>query len=464
MSDSTRTILYGNIMYNLRKEPKTTLKKLERVGRKTKAVSPVVATLILIIVAIIGAISVGLIVSSVGNNTAGSANQNANKAANGGTTGTLRLGGSTTLFPMDEAAIPTFQNTYNINIVDSQGGSDAGMQGVISGALDIGAASSVNAVHNAFTDVANNNILGVSINYKLIGGSGVVVGTTSTANGQAGPALPGFLVDANAVACNEISRDALALMYVKGTFSIGPVCTAPGHLLTAAGVLTAAPYAIGVNTAPYQTVSRSDAGGTEDAFGAYITGDQGLTYVSGSGTLGGSSNTGSGNAGVLSVTQKCNFAGTAGCVGFFDLGFAEGAIAGVTCQVGWTTSTPCGVAIAQLSSPADTLGTPDALTAATTAAVNQYIAPLSTTSGLHAFIKTALKSEANVNPVTLTGATSIYPDATAPTNSLARTFYYVTNGTPNASELLFINFMTSYNAETYFTSQGFFSQYDFTAA
>src|SRR5271169_1007837 len=203
MSEGRRVGVHGNIMYNLRKSPKTTLKKFERVGGKMKAVSPVVATLILIIVAIIGAISVGLIVSSVGNNTAGSANQNANKAANGGTTETITLGGSTTLFPLDEAAIPTFMNTYNIAVVDSQGGSDAGMQGVISGALDIGAASSVNAVHNAFTDVANNQITGVSINYKLIGGSGVVVGVTSTGTGVTGPIIGHQLTDVSSNACNE---------------------------------------------------------------------------------------------------------------------------------------------------------------------------------------------------------------------------------------------------------------------
>jgi len=494
-------------MYKVNKTPKQLSR---RIFRKTRAVSPVVATLILIVVAIIGAISVGLIMSNISTSTAGTANQNLAKAGNNQASTQILLGGSTTLFPLDEAAIPTFTNTYHINVVDSQGGSDAGMQGVISGALDIGAASSVNAVHNAFTDVANNQIVGVQVNYKLIGGSGVVVGTTSTATGTAfsggNAVLPGFISDGTN-SCIVITRDALAKMYDLGQFYVatgacGGTASGTGSVL---GVLTAAcvlptlnagtaatvcaTLATTTTTAAYQTVSRSDPGGTEDAFGAYVTGDQGITYVGGSGQLGASSNTGSGNAGVLSVTQACKFTdkitpanNVAGCVGFFDLGFAEGAVTGATCQTGWTASTPCGVSIPELSSPADstTAKTADTINAPSTTAQNQFIPGITggacpatvdgiavascTTSGLHAFIKSALKSEANVNPVTLTGATSVYPDTTAPTNSLARTFYYVTNGAPTATENQWISFMTSYNAEPYFTAQGFFSQYDFTAA
>ena len=51
------------------------MKKLKKYNGR-KAVSPVVATLILIIVAIVGAVAVGLIVSGIGNQTA--------KGANGG--------------------------------------------------------------------------------------------------------------------------------------------------------------------------------------------------------------------------------------------------------------------------------------------------------------------------------------------------------------------------------------------
>src|SRR5580658_8385503 len=96
----------------LRKKPKTLKHKL-------RAVSPVVATLILIIVAIVGAIAVGLIVSRVSTNTSNQANIG-NVGA--GTQGQLFIGGSTTIYPVTQAATAAFEAKYNVQIVDSQGG------------------------------------------------------------------------------------------------------------------------------------------------------------------------------------------------------------------------------------------------------------------------------------------------------------------------------------------------------
>src|SRR5262249_21481740 len=111
-------------MRNLQKTPKTIQKKIVRNGHKLVAVSPVVATLILIIVAIVGAIAVGLIVSRVSTSTSNQANVG-NVA--GGTQSTLVIGGSTTVFPVTEAAKSAFQTQYHVTIQDNQGGSDAGM-------------------------------------------------------------------------------------------------------------------------------------------------------------------------------------------------------------------------------------------------------------------------------------------------------------------------------------------------
>ena len=119
-------------------------KKLKKYNGR-KAVSPVVATLILIIVAIVGAVAVGLIVSGIGNQT--SKNANAGGAASQSQT-QLFIGGSTTVFPIVEAAQGAYQSSTGTQLVISQGGSDAGMQGVLSGALDIGMASSAGAVNN----------------------------------------------------------------------------------------------------------------------------------------------------------------------------------------------------------------------------------------------------------------------------------------------------------------------------
>jgi len=463
----------------------------KKIGKRSgrKAVSPVVATLILIIVAIVGAVAVGLIVSGIGNST--QKNANAGGAASNSQT-QLFIGCSTTIYPVEVASQVPFQTATGVQLNLAQGGSDAGMQGVLSGALDIGAASSAKSVNALENAVVSQSLTGVTVNAVLIGGSGVVVGTTSTANGGAGAPAANFLTD-GANKCFEITRAALAQMYVDGVFYIqtggcggtGTAATASAVLnvlgaacvsatAVAAGGAACATPTVTTTTGPYQTVSRSDQGGTEDAFGSYITtqGTPALNYVSGSGVLGASSNTGSGNLGVLTVTQKCAFpnaggAGVAavGCVGFFDLGFAEGASqqAAATCP-GNGGNTPCGVAIPELSSPADA-GAPDAVVAGTSATVaNSYIAPLASTTGLHSFIKSALTAEAKVNPLTLVGATSVYPDATAPVNSLTRTFYLVTNGSPTVNEQKYITFVTSPNAEAYFSAQGYFTQYDFTAA
>ncbi len=117
---------------------------------KLHAVSPVVATLVLIVVAIVGAISVGLIMSRVSTDTGNQANVG---QVAGGSQNQLLIGGSTTVYPVDVAAVPVFESRYHVNIINTQGGSDAGMQGVLSGALNIGMASSITAVNNLYTAI-----------------------------------------------------------------------------------------------------------------------------------------------------------------------------------------------------------------------------------------------------------------------------------------------------------------------
>ena len=481
-------------MYNVRKSPKTNSQKLKNLGRKSKAVSPVVATLILIIVAIIGAISVGLIVSGIGTSTSGSANKNISSAGNGQFSTTLTIGGSTTVFPLDEAAIPTFENTYHINVVDAQGGSDAGMQGVIQGTYNIGAASSVGAVNNAINDVSNNNIQGVTINPILLGGSAIVVI-------ENGPGTNGMLVDGTTATTNEclgVTKAALDVIFeVPGSFGIisgacaaaGPTYSTLDSVLTGTSTTICAGTAgtttiatgpakglilnhctgtVGTDTGSvYNAVSRNDNSGTQDQFASYT----GLPKQSASGNYPGTTEVG--NPGVL------NYVNThLGTIGFVDLGFAEGAPSTAVCGAGWSAGLSCGVALPQVISstpgqlPIDavttsvTNGVTFTLASGTTTAYDGYVGKDQSTSNVHNAIVGALKAAANVNPATLAGAKSIFPDTVegTTTTGLARTFYYVTNGTPTATEQQWISFMTSYNAETYFQLNGYFTTYDFTSA
>lgn len=387
------------------------IQKPKTLKHKLHAVSPVVATLVLIVVAIVGAIAVGLIMSRVATDTGNQANvgQVANGAQN-----QLLIGGSTTVYPVDAAAVPVFESTYHVNVINTQGGSDAGMQGVLSGALNIGMASSINAVNNLYNAIVNNNVVGVTPVPVLLGGSGVVFGTTSVctltlpaATCVAGAkilAAPLYDNSATPNACLEISRPALASMYALGTFYIIPAGCA-GNILLAAGVTNVAAG----NAGPFTAISRSDFGGTEDTACGYLkgVGTPVLSYTSGSGICGNSFNIGSGNLGVLTTTQACSaaqIAGSKGCVGFFDLGFAEGksAQAAATCASA-AGSQPCNIFIAEVTtsetSPDALQGTSTPANTCTTASC--YVLPGQSTGSVDTFIKSALKTAATQNPQTL---------------------------------------------------------------
>src|SRR5580658_5700853 len=103
------------------KHPKT-------IKQKMHAVSPVIATLVLIVVAIVGAISVGLIMSRVSTDTAGQANvQN----AVGNSQQNLIVGGSSPIAPVVEAAIPTIESQEHIQVQYVLSSSGQGLEGVM---------------------------------------------------------------------------------------------------------------------------------------------------------------------------------------------------------------------------------------------------------------------------------------------------------------------------------------------
>ncbi len=351
--------------------------------------------------------------------------------------------------------------------------------------------------------------------------TGAGIGVTGAVKGS--PLYDAAASPANA--CLEITRDALAQMYQDGTFYIVPgSCGGTGTATTAegqantldaqcviptpttgalinAGVCTGA--AIPAATAavgPFVSISRSDFGGTEDTAIGYLKGAPApgpalnsggkLAYTSGSGIAGSSKNIGSGNLGVLQVTQACSASATGvvgvlGCVGFFDLGFAEGhsAQAAATCPNA-AGSRPCNIFIAEVSTGSGVLNGEAAVdllqesTAAGAASTSSYVAQLGSanpngdsTANIDTFIKSALKTAATQNPATLqysqaSSLQTFFPDpaASSASNPLDRTFYAVTNGTPNPVEEQYISFLTNYAAETYFTGAGYYSQYDITSA
>ena len=432
-------------MYNASIYPKKTL-KISKHNRR--AVSPVVATLVLIVIAIVGAVGVGLILSNVSTNVGKQANPG---NAGQGAQSTLLIGGSTTVFPITEAARPAFQSQYHVTILDAQGGSDAGMQGVLSGALDIGAASSVGAVTNLENAVQANNLqASVTVNPTLIGGSAVVVIENAAGNATAA----GFLTDGT-FSCVGITKAALKQIFSQATFGVtAGACTSANH-----NTLDAA----GVGAGALIPVSRSDNSGTQDQFAGYV----GLPKQSAGGNFIGT--TAQGNAGVL------NYVNThPGSIGFVDLGFAEGAASGSLCPAGTggTTAKLCGVAMPQVMTSAPTqqpingtsttLSSGVAFSGGTT--YDGYVALNHKASNVHNAIIASLKAAYFANPLTGAGSKSLFPDSSGSGTGLARTFYYVTNGAPTPLEQQWLTYITNFNQEYAFANNGYFSQYDITSA
>jgi phosphate transport system substrate-binding protein len=405
------------------------IKKPKTLKHKLHAVSPVVATLVLIVVAIVGAIAVGLIMSRVASDTSNQANVGnvANNAQE-----TLTIGGSTTIYPVTQAAIANFEAAYpGVSVQDAQGGSGAGMEGVTIGALNIGAASSLSAVTTAQTSDSSLNPP-VNLVATQIGGSGIVVITNGLGAGK-------FLTD-GANVCNGIDQAALAKIFNAalvgntGFFTIGVGACAAGApdfgILDAANVAYAASGAAGA----IQAVSRSDLpSGTEDTFSSYIGTGSSAPAAGFAGLQV------SGNPGVLTQVQKApGAANPGGSIAFVDLGFAEGAASGITCAT--TSGFACGVAIPQVFTNLPAAAVAFTLNAASGAS----------TATIHAAVLAGL--------VNAQKSVDSFPDATG---TLVRTFYYVTNGNPTPTEQDFINFMTSPNAEAYFTAQGYYPIYSY---
>ena len=225
-----------------------------------------------------------------------------------------------------------------------------------------------------------------------------------------------------------------------------------------------------------QAVSRVDLpSGTEDTFSSYIgtgssapaAGYDGFQAV--------------GNPGVLAQVQKAPGTNNpGGSIGFVDLGFAEGAATGTSCTT--ASGTACGVFIPEIESTA-AAATPYAqgCTAASTAlapagagattvagAANCFAGVGQSTGNLHSFVKAALLNYATINPTQVANPTfapgqTEFPDSGG---SLARSFYYVTNGTPTPLEQEFLTYMTSPSAtvQAFFHNNGYFTVYDFTGA
>ncbi|MGP8254660.1 MAG: substrate-binding domain-containing protein [Methanoregula sp.] len=135
------------------------------------AVSPIVATLVLIVVAVIGAVAVGTIMGTFSSDVSKQAN--AGQAASASQTQVL-VAGSTTLQPAELNLQSDYQKLNpGVQLNVQGGGSGAGVVAVANGIADIGASSSASAITSA--QAANPNDPNFqNLYYTMIGGRGVV--------------------------------------------------------------------------------------------------------------------------------------------------------------------------------------------------------------------------------------------------------------------------------------------------
>ncbi len=232
----------------------------------TRAVSPIVATLVLVVVAITGAAAVGTIMGTFSSDV--SEQSNTGELASASSTEIL-IAGSTTVQPVSELLAEAYMDEHQgVKITVQGGGSGAGISSVGLDIVDIGAASR-NPKDPELEKYPN------IVTHK-IGGSAVVViaGTGVTVVGD-----------------GDIDSGELNTAYEDND---------PSAITGAAGNVS------GVST----LYDRAEESGTEDTFRKFLdnkTINDGITGHTG-------------NAGVLAAVQ-----GDATSLGFVDFGFADGA-------------------------------------------------------------------------------------------------------------------------------------------
>jgi flagellin-like protein len=352
-----------------------------RAIQKGRAVSPVVATLILILIAVAAAAALYLWLVSWQGSVTGTI----------GTTGpqaTVTIGGSTSVYPFEQAAVTQFQqNQTDIAISVNQGGTGAGMLAVCHGSVDIGAASTyqtltgletadqcpattvINTIAWDAVDVivptANSHALS-SISWDTL--TAVYAHASSTPATLVAPSIDGVLVTtapltllpAGALAWDQIPACSAGVANCGGAgnptealagaavFGAGAAC-ATGNDICAAGAPTASPCGFTVcaggtlavpGTDAIKVVARSDASGTTQTLEARLFGATSATaFATTTAGLGfggcGSNNiladcgmtiatTGNGNPGVITAVG-----GSADALGYASDGLARATGSGV---------------------------------------------------------------------------------------------------------------------------------------
>ncbi len=234
---------------------------IRKMKENEHAVSPIVATLVLIVVAVIGAVAVGTLVGTFSTDVSKEANA---EGAGAAAQTEILIAGSTTVQPVSEELAKSYMKEHpGLKITVQGGGSGAGVSSAGMGIVDIGAAS------RALNDAEKTSY--PDLNTYQIGGSAVV-----------------FITSDKATSVTTATKDDLKAAYQSKTFTSN---------------------LSGIDDR-YQ---RSESSGTEDTVSKYLLGSDsamnGITNCTGQ----------LGNAGMLAAVKAAT---TQYKLGFVDFGYA----------------------------------------------------------------------------------------------------------------------------------------------
>lgn len=265
-----------------------------------KAVSPAIATLILIVVAAVAAAAIGVMVQS----SQGDAGKTlTDKSAE--VEGIISTKGSTTVLPISQLAAVGFMSTnpsYKVNV--AAGGSGAGRMLVYTKSVDIGASSDPWPT----TEVTTDGIKVPARKDAIIQDAGPDATIWETKIGT-GLIVMGANINNGAVTKINITNGGTS--DITGTSANITFADLKAAYESSTGILT-------IGTVNIQTVQRSDPGGSEEVFAAWIGLTEGGYLPSTSGAVGAQ-----GNQGIRDTIEATN-----NSIGFVDIGYAKGGVNG----------------------------------------------------------------------------------------------------------------------------------------
>ncbi|VVB88408.1 PBP superfamily domain protein [uncultured archaeon] len=314
-----------HLIWNRRKNMRINTKGIKAFLHDAKAVSPAIATLILIVIAAVAAAGVGILVQNAQTNAQ---QQQGNKDLS--IVGTITVKGSTTVLPISEIASANFMKKYpGTQVVIGGGGSAAGQEYIYDKLVDIGASSS----KWPDTDTTTNGVVVPGRGQSAVVVPGGIICSESGPDCSIKETAIGTGMIVIAGAAKNDAGNAITAINVTNDVVNSPHGIATGWTvlnLTFADLQTA--YSAGTVVVPngagtitLEAVQRSDASGTEETFAQWIGQQDSNTKQLVTTDL---ATQKQGNQGISEYIAGYSTSSAKGVIGFVDIGFAKGGVNG----------------------------------------------------------------------------------------------------------------------------------------